>query len=119
MRYAPVSLMPAGDMSGNLASNGVDVNQIFMFSIQAVFTGAPVGSLKVQVSNDDVPDAPGSNPSANVVNWVDYTGSATAVSGSGNFMWIISNGGYKWVRIAYTFTSGTGSLSLLYSGKGV
>lgn len=119
MRYAPVPLLTNGNMAGNLSSNGEDVNQIFMFSIQAVFTGAPVGTLKLQVSNDAVPYAPTGDPASNVVNWVDYTGSNSAVNGAGNFMWIVSNGGYRWVRVVYTVSSGTGSMSILYSGKGV
>jgi hypothetical protein len=86
MRYAPVTLLAAGDMAGSLNSNGVDLQQIFMFAIQAVYTGAPVGTLKLQVSNDDVQPSSTSNPSANVVNWVDYTGSSQAISAAGNFM---------------------------------
>ena len=119
MRFAPVRLLTNGDMSGNLTSSGVNLNQVFMFSIQAVFTGAPVGSLKLQISNDDVPvGAAGQDPAVNVANWVDYTGSASAVASAGNFMWIVSEGGYQWVRVVYTFTSGTGSLNIVYNGKG-
>ena len=127
MRFAPVRLLTNGNMATSINSNGEDLNQIFMYSIQAIWTGAPVGSLKLQVSNDDVPSAPvgnatpgtaQANVSSNVVNWTDYTGSTTAVSGPGDFMWIVSDGGYKWVRVVYTATSGTGSLTVEYNGKG-
>lgn len=119
MRFAPVRLLTNGDMSGNLISNGINLNQVFMFSIQAIFTGAPVGTLKLQISNDDVPvGALGQNPAINVVNWTDYTGSSSAVAAAGDFMWIVSDGGYQWVRAVYTFTSGTGSLNIEYNGKG-
>ncbi len=119
MRFAPVPLLTNGDMSASLASNGENVNQIFMYSIQAVFTGAPVGSFKLQLSNDNVPmGINGQDPAINVVNWVDYTGSDAAITAAGNFMWIISDGGYQWVRVVYTRTSGTGTCNILYNGKG-
>lgn len=119
MKYVHATLMTNGDMSGNLESNGEDLNQIFMFSIQAIFPGSPVGSLKLQVSNDSVPVSPvATNPSNNVVNWVDYTQSITPVSSAGNFMWIVSDSGYRWVRLVYTAISGTGQLTVSYSGKG-
>lgn len=119
MRFAPVRLLTAGNMAGTINSNGEDVNQIFMFSIQAIFTGVPVGSLKLQISNDDVPmGLQGQDPAINVVNWSDYTGSQVAVAAAGNWMWIVSDGGYKWVRLVYTATSGTGSLNVEYNGKG-
>lgn len=127
MRFAPVRLLTAASMATSQNSNGEDLNQIFMYSIQAIWTGTPVGTLKLQVSNDDVPSAPvgnatagtaQANVAANVVNWTDYTGSVTPVSGPGNFMWIVSDGGYKWVRVVYTAVSGAGSLTVEYNGKG-
>src|ERR1019366_5264558 len=105
-------------------SNGVSLNQIVLYSIEAVWTGTPVGSFNLEVSNDDVPVAPtptnpGSNPSALVVNWVTYTGSSTTVSGAGNFLWNCLEAGYRWVRVSYTASSSTGTVSIQFSGKGV
>lgn len=119
MRFAPVPLLTNGSMAGNLNSNGEEVNQIFNYSIQAVFSGAPVGTFKLQVSCDDVPvGLNGQDPAINVVNWVDYTGSSAAIAAAGNFMWIVADCGYKWVRLVYTRTSGTGTLNVEYNGKG-
>ena len=120
MRFAPIRLMTAGDMSGSLSSNGVNLNQMVKFTIQAVFTGAPVGTLKLQISTDDVPQAPaGQNPSANVVNWTDYTGSSLAVSAAGNVAWLVEGSGYQWVRVVYTVTGGTGSMNIEFNGQAV
>lgn len=119
MRFAPVKLLTNGNMAGSLNSFGEDVNQIFMFSIQAVFTGAPNGTLKIQVSNDDVPvGINGQDPAVNVVNWVDYTGSSQTILAAGNFMYIVAEGGYRWVRLVYTASSGSGTLNVVYNGKG-
>lgn len=125
MRFAPVQLMTDGNMASSLSSIGIDLNQTVMYSIQAVFSGSPVGTLKLQISNDIVPVAPvagnpvGSNPAANVVNWTDYTGSSTAVSAAGNFVWNVFDVGYRWVRVVYTRSSGTGTLNITYSGKSI
>lgn len=111
-------------MATSFKSIGIDLNQVILYSIEAVFTGAPVGSLNLEVSNDIVPVASsnsnpvGADPAANVVNWVTYTGSSTAVSGSGNFLWNVLEAGYRWVRVSYTATSGSGSCSIQMSSKG-
>lgn len=44
MRFDPVQIITAGDMSGNLSSVGLDMNQMAIGSIQAVFTGSPAGT---------------------------------------------------------------------------
>lgn len=74
--------------------------------IQAVFIGTPMGTLNLQVSNDNV-------------NWTTYTGSSTTVSGAGNFAWLLGDIGFPWVQVVYTASSGTGSLSITVNGKGV
>ena len=121
MRFEPITILSAGDMStATLSSTGVDMNQIVLASIQAVMTGSPVGVLTLEVSNDIVKINPAvANQGANVVTWTTYTGSAVSVSASGDFLWNLSEIGYRWLRLKYTKTSGTGSLTAVMSGKGV
>lgn len=125
MKFVPINLLVNGNMSGDLSSIGIDMNQVPMASIQAVYTGSPVGLLKVQISNDIVqvaasPTNPvGSDPAANVVNWTDYTGSNEPVNGADNFVWNLLMVPYRWVRIKYIRTSGTGLLNITFSGKSV
>jgi hypothetical protein len=111
--------------SGTINSIGIEVNQLYAWSIQAEWTGTPTGAFTIQVSNDILPLAPstsnpvGPNPAANVVNWSTYTGSAVVTSGSsGNWMWISQLGPYKWVRLSYTGTSGTGTVTANFFAKG-
>lgn len=106
MRIFEYKLVSAGDMSGNITSNKQQLNHIAMASIQAVYTGSPVGTLKLQISNDDI-------------TWTDYSGSGAAVSGAGDFMWNISNVAFPLIRVVYTKTSGSGSLDITVNGKGV
>lgn len=113
------------DMSVSSNSIGIDINQEFSWSIQAVWTGTPVGTLSIEVSNDIVPVDPsntnpvGPDPAGQVINWSTYTGSLVVVSGTdGNWMWIAQLGAYRWVRLAYEATSGSGTLNATMFGKG-
>ncbi len=125
MRFAPVHMATNQSMTTSFKSIGIDLNQTVLYSIEAVFTGSPVGSFNLEVSNDIVPVASSANapvadnPAANVVNWVTYTGSSTAVAGPGNFLWNCLEAGYRWVRVSYTADSGTGSATITFSGKGI
>lgn len=124
MRFAPVKTLINADMTTTQHSIGLDVNQIALGSIQAVWTGVPVGTLFLEISNDDVPVAAapnqpvGADPAANVVNWSTYTGSQLAISGPGNFLWNLVFLGYRWIRLSYTPTSGSGTLNSTASVKG-
>lgn len=120
MRLNQARLVTNGDMSGAINSIGIDLNQHVLYSMQAVFTGAPAGTMKLQISNDMVSVAPnGQSPEANVINWTDYTGSSVAVSAAGNFVWNALDVGYRWVRMVYTPSSGTGVLNVTFCGKAV
>lgn len=120
MRFVPTQIVTAGNMSSaTITSIGIDLNQLDLDSIQAVWTGSPVGTLKIQVSNDIVAVAPGANPAANVTHWSDYTGSSTAVSGAGDITYNMTFVGYRWVQLVYTKTSGSGTLNATFSGKGL
>ncbi len=92
-------------MSGNLLSAAMPITQGYIGAIQAVWTGAPVGSLALLISNDGV-------------TYSSYTGSSTAVSGAGNFMWNLASCGFNYIKLQYTFTSGTGVLNASSSYKG-
>ena len=119
IRFTPVKILTACDMStASCTSIGTDINQLQSYAIQASFSGSPVGTLKLQISTDQVQVGTGTNdPAVNVVNWSDYTGSSYSLSASGNYMWNVFPAGYRWVRMVYTKTSGTGSLSATFDGK--
>lgn len=118
--FTPAAMMTNVSMAASSNSIGVDVNQLNLMSIQAYWpsTGTPVGTLKVQVSNDRVSVSTTSDPAANVVNWTDYTGSTTTVNGAGDVLYNMTFAGYRWARLVYTRTSGTGTLNASFSGKG-
>lgn len=120
MRFDQVQILTAGDLSqATVTSNGIDLQQLYVASIQAVYTGSPVGTFVVQVSNDIVKIDPSvANQAANVVNWIDYSGSSLAISAAGSNMWNLTDMGYRWVRLKYTKTSGTGAVTAIFTAKG-
>jgi hypothetical protein len=99
------------DMSANITSNAIWLGHIANFAIQLTFTGSPTGTFKLQASNDE-----GANDlklaDASITNWTDVDGSDQAITEAGNHMWNVQNCGYRWVRVVYTFTSGTGSITV-------
>lgn len=94
-------------MSADITSPVQQLTQMAMCAIQASWSGtAEVGSLRLQISND------------NIV-WSDYSGSGVAVNGDGNFLWNILSTSFQYIRVVYSFTSGVGTLNITVNGKGV
>lgn len=106
MRVFKYDLASATSMGASFNSASQQLVQEVVCCIQAVFTGTPNGTFKLQISNDNT-------------NWSDYTGSDYAITTAGNVAWNVSNIGFNYLRVVYTRSSGTGSCSITISGKGV
>lgn len=107
--FDPIRLCTNCDMSQGLITTGaIDLTYNLNYSIQAVWTGSPVGTIKLQVTND----IGGCGP-----NWSDYSNSSQVVSGAGDFAWIASQASYHCVRVVYTRTSGSGTLNVTGAKK--
>lgn len=114
-------MLNSGDASGNLVSSPVWLDQIYGIALQAVFTGSPTGTVKLQGSVDQGPSnaALTSNPAlASSITWNDISGSSQAVTGAGTVTWNFNGVFYKWVRVSYTASSGTGTLTVTINAKG-
>lgn len=94
---------PSVSFGASVSSDGIRVDNVDRFSIQLVWSGggSPVGSLKLQVSNDLRDD------SASVAHWTDLPDTTVAVSDDGDNLWDIAEPTYRWVRVVYTRTSGS------------
>lgn len=98
------------------------LGHIVDFSIQLVFTGTPGGNFKLQVSNDlgKINATSEAEQVSGVTNWTDVADSAQTISAAGDHTWAVENAGYRWVRVLWTFTGGSGTLtSARVNGKGV
>lgn len=119
MRIFNEPILTAGDVSlTSLTSSAVNLDFYFLYAIQAVFTGAPVGTVKLQASLDYVPAGFPQITPAFSGNWTDVANSSTAISAAGTVIWNAEDVGYNWVRLVYTKTSGTGALSARINCKG-
>lgn len=112
-------LLSAGDASGNLTSSPEQLTNMIGFAIQAVITGTPVGIIKLQGSCDAGTVGANSPPiGTGVTNWNDIADSSQAVSAAGIIDWNYNGAFFKWVRVVYTSTSGTGNITVTINTKG-
>lgn len=88
----------AGDMSANITGSAFTMINQDGVGIQAVYTGSPVGEMRLQSSN-------------NGTNWDDMAGTAIAVSAAGSSSWTVALFKHRYIRLYYSFTSGTGTLN--------
>lgn len=87
-----------------VSTPALNVRTTGFMSIQAVWTGSPVGTIALKFSNDNV-------------TYTDYSGSAVAVSGAGDTGWLLDSVEFYWIKVVYTKTSGTGSLTVKTMSK--
>lgn len=107
MRFAskPLSFSPSSALTASLTSDVCDVRTEVVYSVQASWSGTPTGTLKLQLSND-------------ATTWTDGPSPQTLSGAAGSYLWDTVQTGVGYVRLAYTFTSGTGTLSAVFGCKG-
>jgi hypothetical protein len=114
MRIAHCDLLQGTPITAaNFTSDGFYLGHILNLAAHVVFTGSPVGALKVQVSCDiGNPNSPFPHSDDTVVNWVDLAGASASISGAGSVLINLADAGYSWIRVVYTHTSGSGSITV-------
>lgn len=113
MKVVTDKIIESQNMANSFTSSHILLDQIYGYSLHAVYSGSPVGTFKLQVSNQDV------QLRESVTEWTDLGSSSVSVSASGSNMWNISDAFYRWVRVVYTKTSGTGSCTITMTSKGI
>lgn len=111
--FAPIKILSACDVSTTgCTSTTVDLSRTSQFSVQAWYTGSPVGSFQINVSNDPA------TCSGGATNWAIATGtSSTAISAAGTVMYNVTYGNYQCLQAVYTKSSGTGNITVMYGSK--
>lgn len=118
MRILNEKLLNAVDASVSQNSAHGLLASAFGYSLQAVITGTATGTLKLQGSNDPVPDASFLVPTFTVSNWTDILDSTQSVTGAGTLLYNVEGVFYNWVRAVYTASSGTGTITIIFNSKG-
>ena len=104
-REKTFKLVSAGDMSGDITSNAIEMSGTDSLFLHMVWSGTPTGDLELQYSNDNS-------------NWIDSGETQLAAggaAGSGLFSVIVRA---KYVRLFWDDTSGTGVLNAWACVKG-
>ncbi len=97
--------LPATSLGSSFNSPAVFVDADERFSMHLVYSGTPVGSFVLQFSNDNLTWATANGS----------TGDTTeSITTAGDTLYVVSDNGVRWVRVAYTRTSGTGSVLGLF-----
>ena len=90
----------AGDMSGNVIGDALDVRETKTQSFVATWTGTtPVGFLNVEVSNDGG------------TTWAELSSDAVA-GDTGSLVKTVGDIGWGFTRMSFIFTSGVGTLEV-------
>lgn len=99
--------------TATLTSTIVPVDFLDNGSFQCVWTGTPVGSFFVDVTNYDI-----NNPNITIV-WSQITlSSVPAASGSaGDGTINLNQLPFRWIRLRYVNSSGTGTLNVVANVK--
>ena len=106
MRESNKSIWSDGSLGASGESDAFELRHLRGYAVQAVYTGAPVGTLTLQVSNDN------SSPT----NWTDASSESISAAGSTVFNHQVPQ--YKFIRLKYVRTSGTGTINARVHAKG-
>lgn len=111
------------DLSAGFNLDPIWLGHAMDFSIQLVFTGTPAGTFKLQASADKGTSTKGEgfyDLNSTLGNWTDIDCSDQILTEAGDHMWTGQDLGFRWVRVVWTPTGGSGSLtSAQFSTKGV
>lgn len=113
MKTVNDQVVTSQSLSANFASDAILVDQIYGFSMHLIYTGTPSGILSIECSNDPVQRA------SDIANWTPISGATVTISAAGDTLFNVDKVYFRWIRIKYTFSSSTGSLSANYFAKGV
>jgi hypothetical protein len=110
----PSTSTAAANLNADRYSEVMPVARAFMGDIQCHWVAGPVGIMKLQVSNDfGVGDDEGVsrvNDSNLVSNWVTISTSTIGATDA-DTRFAMADIGYRWVRLFWDSTSGTGNTS--------
>lgn len=110
-----------GDMSASFNSDPFAVIRMDQCALTATVSSASTltGTLTVECCNDEGNNATGdASGVSGLTNWVTIANTSQAITGNGSTTWNLSNMGYRWVRVAWTRSGGSGTLAIRANAKG-
>lgn len=108
-------------MNTNIESAAIPIVNSFGYFVQAVYSGVPTGTLRLQASGDKFDYASPVQPPV-PTNWNDIKGSQFSITSAGTCSWNVGAGTYyNYVRVLYVdSSSGLSSaiLNVTFNAKG-
>ena len=112
----PFTVLTSTTMSGSLTSSVTDIRYLDQVSIAIAASGNATGAFSVQGSLDYYKDG----SVVNTGTWVSLALTPSpALTGSGNILIDMNLLSFPYIRTTYLNAGGSGSLSVMVSGKGV
>lgn len=117
MRLTSIELTPNPVLiDANWQSQPIWIGHIEHFSVYLQFSGVPEGTFSLEYSNDLIEPHLNKAPT----NFATIVGSEQIIDEAGTHGWNVQNAGYRWLRIKFQHSVGSGYLDLaLFHGKGV
>jgi hypothetical protein len=117
-QFTPYPVISSGSMGASIVSAVTIIQKLSMLSYSLSWTGtSPVGVISVEVSNDYSQNGDGTVNNAGTWNTLPLSDPCAVSGNTGTgFIDIDAQAGYA-LRLRYTRTSGTGTLSATAAGK--
>ncbi len=110
----------SASMAADVTSPVTNIKDQDNVGFQVIWTGVPVGTFAVEVSNSHAQDSQGVVSNAGTWSALTFDPPLAAATGAaGDFFIDVNQAGAAWIRFKYTATSGTGTLNVWLSGKQV
>lgn len=101
-----VNLIATTSGALDVTSAAQDLGDLQSFSIEVEFSGADlVGTLTMQCRN------------TTAAAWKTVASSSQSVTASADHIWNVTGAGYRWVRVFWDYTSGTGNITATLVAK--
>lgn len=113
----PFPVVTAASMGASVTSTPTIIENITGVGYDVRWTGTPVGTFSVQISNTYSVDAMGNTKNAGTWTPVTLSSPITAAGSADNAFINLAGVESYAVRLVYTRTSGTGILDAVISGK--
>src|ERR1700731_3016763 len=105
MRVFNKQIATSVDISAGYTSTAVPLKSTVMYSMAAIISGSPTGTIKLQASNDpetndtQVNTTTNQPPAVYPTNWVDITNSTFTIASAQEVMWNVRDPAYNYVRV--------------------
>ena len=110
-RYKEEIILSGQSMAASFESDQINILYFKNYSLQYTFSGSPADTVKIQVSNDEMGVTSASS------SWDDLDGSSYAISAAGTLTQNANEQNYGKIKVVYTRTSGTGSMTVKLVAK--